>query len=373
MRPVQDESAEDAGGWTAVPAPPEVGGRLRAWAAKRATVPDDLFDGDLAVRDVSVTTLVVTRLFAERGERREVATVPPLQLPVYSGDVAAVDTGYAGWGAHRWEGLKDGAIDPVACTGCAGTGRVHCSYCQGQGTLFCWPRQTCRWCGGLGRSRRMLRGAVLGPMCRHCGGTGQTACLRCYGTSVRPCQVCAGGWVRCPRCTGSGTQVEFTRGEIAFTPSVDEIVHGDLRAFGRGARRHYRTRWSATEAAELPGLPARIQQRLDAELDARPAGQARAKVDVLVLLAAEVSFTDGGEPATAYLLGEDWQVVVPDARRLGRRIQWLRRGRPWSGLTDATGDVAGRVGGAVRHVLVRGQSAGRARPATEPGGAGTDD
>jgi hypothetical protein len=348
MRPVQDESAEATGGWTAVPALAEVGERLRAWAARRATVPDDLFDGELRVRDVSVTTLVVTRLFAERGERREVATVPPLQLPAYADDVATVDTGYTGWGAHRWQGLKDGAIDPVTCTGCAGTGRVHCSYCQGQGTLFCWPRQTCRWCGGMGRSRRMLRGGMLGPVCGHCAGTGQTACVRCYGSSVRPCQVCAGGWVRCPVCTGSGTQVEFTRGTVAFTPTVHEVVFGDLRALGAGARRHYRTRWTGTTngpaspAAALPGLPGPIAERLAHELADRPAGQVRAKVDVLVLLAAEVGFSDGGEPATAYLLGEDWQVAVPDARKLGQRIEWLRRSRPWAGAAKAAGRLIRR-------------------------------
>jgi hypothetical protein len=324
--------------WTAVPGVDEVRRRLTAWARRRATVPDDLFDGDLAVRDVSVTTLVVTRLFAERAERREVATVPPVHLPTYTGDLEQVDVGWSGWGAHRWQGLRDGSLDPVTCGGCAGTGRVGCTYCQGRGTLFCWPRQTCRWCGGLGRTRRFLRAGALSPVCRHCLGSGQTACLRCYGTGVRPCQVCAGGWVRCQVCAGSGSQVEFTRGEISFTPSVEEIVHGDLRALGAGARRHYRTRLTATGPAaatgpgELPGLPAPIRRRLDAELAAGPAGQARARVDVLVLLAAEVAFRDGGEPATAYLLGEDWQVVVPDARRLARRIAWLRRGRPWQRL-----------------------------------------
>src|SRR5688500_14197836 len=98
MRPVPDESADSPAdgwtdGWTAVPAVDEVRERLTAWARKRATVPDDLFDGDLAVRDVSVTTLVVTRLFEERWERREVATIPPVNLATYTGDVNLVDTG----------------------------------------------------------------------------------------------------------------------------------------------------------------------------------------------------------------------------------------------------------------------------------------
>jgi hypothetical protein len=343
---LSDPAEVTGSGWTAVPSAEEAAARLADWARERRTVPDDLFARPLTVRDVSVTTLVVTRMFETRAEDAVIVTLPPTRLPVYEGPIERVDAGYEGWGSSRWEGLRDGSLHSVPCTGCSATGRVECNYCAGQGQLFCWPRQTCRWCGGGGRNRRLLGGGRGGTLCSRCRGSGQQVCYRCAGTSWRPCQVCAGGWIRCPVCTGSGNQVEYVRGTVTWTPSVRELVFGDLHRLGSGARRHYRSRGAVRTPDELPALPGQVATRLGHELAARPAGQVRMKAEVLVLLAAEVRFDDEGDERVAYLLGEDWTVAVPDARRLLRRLEWLGRRTPLR-------DVSGRARGAAASITRR--------------------
>src|SRR4051795_4113386 len=86
-----DASLVTGGGWAAVPPVAEVADRLGAWAGHRRTIPGDLFTGAIEGRDVSVTTLVVTRLFETRTEEPVVATLPPTRLPVYDGPVGRVD------------------------------------------------------------------------------------------------------------------------------------------------------------------------------------------------------------------------------------------------------------------------------------------
>jgi hypothetical protein len=310
--------------WTSAPSPDEARSRLAAWARRRRTVPDDLFDGPLEVRDASVTTLLVTRLLERREERPVVVTTPPVTLAVYQAPLERVEVGYQGWGAHRWEGLRDGSLRPVQCAACAATGQVVCTFCNGRGSLVCWPRQVCRWCGGSGRGRRLLRGSFT-PNCARCAGSGQQVCVRCRGSGWRPCQLCAGGWVRCPVCAGSGMQVEYLHGQVRFWPELAEITFGDPRPLGRGARSHQRRRGQATRPGELPGLPPEIAGRADQELARWPQGQVRVKVEVLVLPAAEVTWDDAGQARTAWLLGEELAPVVPDARKPLRRLAWLRR------------------------------------------------
>lgn len=327
--PGPDERADahtPAPAWTSAPTTDEARERLSAWARARRSVPDDLFGEPLRVRDVSVTMLRVTRLLEARAEHEVVTTVPPLSLPLYDRPIEQVDAGYHGWGAHRWEGLRDGSLQPVGCLACAGSGQLACVVCRGEGRLVCWPRQICRWCGGSGRARRAFGGrGRAAPLCTRCLGGGQQACFRCRGSGWRPCLVCAGGHVRCHTCTGSGLQVRSTRGEIRWWPSVEEIEYGDPRPLGPGARRRARSRGVTTEPGGLPGLPEEVGRRLDAELRRAPAGQVRAKAEVMVLLAAEVTWRDGDAERRAYLLGEDRSPYVPDARSPLRRLAWLRR------------------------------------------------
>jgi hypothetical protein len=67
------------------------------------------------------------------------------------------------------------------------------------------------------------------------------------------------------------------------------------------------------------------------------------RAEVLVLLAAEVRFDDEGDERVAYLLGEDWTVTVPDARRLLRRLEWLGRRTPLRDVSGRARDAAASI------------------------------
>lgn len=111
-------------------------------------------------------------------------------------------------------------LHPHTCDGCSGVGKVDCSSCSGRGC------RTCFSCGASGRNR-----------CSSCGGSGRvtyTEPVRDRNgyfhneTKHRQCHSCAGGYVTCSGCGGSGTISCGTCGATGEVTCGPCCGHGSL-------------------------------------------------------------------------------------------------------------------------------------------------
>jgi hypothetical protein len=84
------------------------------------------------------------------------------------------------------------------CRACRGQGMATCRTCGGFGTIEAASRAKCTQCDGTGKYVLMSKKTTTS--CSFCRGKGYTESI-----GRVTCKTCNGkGWVKCPRCAGSG-------------------------------------------------------------------------------------------------------------------------------------------------------------------------
>jgi hypothetical protein len=314
-------AAPPPGAWPPQPAVELVREVLARWARSRPRVPDDLFDGDLAVADASVARLTVTRVFRRVTEERMWTGDAPPELETYEDDLPdlarALDD--RGWGDARWEGVRAGSVERRNCTRCEGEGRVRCQRCNGGAFERCRQFEPCSTCHGTGKGARQ-RGSWLRPACPVCNGRGAVPCALCGGFGRRPCEACAGGLIACDRCHGHGRVTQYDLGVIErWAETVAEVDRARLDRLGRGVERHFRPVATVTRPRPVAGMPERLHDAVRRLLERPGPEQVRQRVRIEVLPAVEVTYEHGGRTGTAWLLGEGdtLEVRAPGTARGG--------------------------------------------------------
>jgi hypothetical protein len=314
-------AAAPPGRWPVVPAVELAREVLSGWARARPRVPDDLFEGELAVADASVARLTVTRVFRRVTEERMWTGDAPPELETYEGDLdeLAGSLDDRGWADARWEGIKAGSVERRNCGRCEGEGRVRCPRCNGGAFERCRQFEPCGTCHGTGKGARQ-RGAWLRPVCAVCNGRGAVPCALCGGFGRRPCEACTGGLIVCDRCHGHGRVTQYELGVIERWAEVHaEVDRPRLDRLGRGVERHFRTVATVTRPRPVAGMPERLHDAVRRLLERQGPEQLRQRVRIEVLPAAEVTYQHGQGAGTAWLLGdgEDVEVRVPGVGRPG--------------------------------------------------------
>ena len=108
---------------------------------------------------------------------------------------------------------KTGALEPVICLDCDGTGN-NCKECSGTGIVNCKRCnngiESCGTCRGTAIINcHGCHGAGIddhGGTCNRCGGNGKQSCDACHGQGTFTCSWCKGELKHvCPECWGEGT------------------------------------------------------------------------------------------------------------------------------------------------------------------------
>jgi hypothetical protein len=298
--------------WPAPPGEQDARAALAAWARRTPLVPGGLFDGMLEVDDASVARLTVTRVVQRVSETRMWTAGAPPELPEYDGDDPAAAAGaHRGWEDQHWEGIRAGSVNKRSCSTCGGDGRLRCGLCAGSMFERCPPFETCRICRGSGRTRR--RGTLRRFPCDVCNARGVVPCPACGGMGRRPCSGCTDGNVGCQRCRGYGRVTEYLLAAVDRTVHSETVPVGEEGPF-RDRPTGYRRVATLARYRRLEGIPEPADEALRAVLATGTDGQLRQKVEVEALSAARVRYRRGSTARTAWVLGEQREVLAPRVR-----------------------------------------------------------
>jgi hypothetical protein len=319
------------GWWQGLPAPPtedQARAVLSGWARRTRLVPNTLFDGPLVVDDATVVWMQVERLIETRTETPTRVPGKLRQLPTYE-DLWQHRLDGEEPQERDWHGVRKGSVKEVTCVTCGGQASTRCGTCQGQGDIGCPKTVACPRCRGTGWVDVAPRAQDTCPACR---GSKLQWCPRCKGDGVRACtnSSCTGGQVACASCERTGRFTSYQAGRIHRWIDRQVVEAGaGLVALEPADRAEGQRLLMADQTPDLSPLPQHLRTTLAGELNRKPAGELRRRIQLYLLPVVLVRYPRGGSLGTAYLVGPARRVHAPDGGGLGGlfRSWWRGRGR----------------------------------------------